>query len=57
MAGGDGAVGSARPLSMIPKKPAPDLIRGANRFSETIMLLEHDRLGLNRLGIPKSGAL
>jgi hypothetical protein len=25
-------------LSMIPKKPAPDLIRGGNRFSEKIML-------------------
>jgi hypothetical protein len=24
--------------SMIPKKPAPDLIRGRNRFSERIML-------------------
>src|SRR6202030_4423004 len=24
--------------SMIPKKPAPDLIRGGNRFSEKIML-------------------
>jgi hypothetical protein len=23
---------------MIPKKPAPDLIRGGNRFSEQIML-------------------
>jgi hypothetical protein len=23
---------------MIPKKPAPDLIRGGNRFSEEIML-------------------
>jgi hypothetical protein len=23
---------------MIPKKPAPDLIRGGNRFSEKIML-------------------
>jgi len=23
---------------MIPKKPAPDLIRGENRFSEKIML-------------------
>jgi hypothetical protein len=25
-------------LSMIPKKPAPDLIRGGYRFSEKIML-------------------
>jgi hypothetical protein len=25
--------------SMIPKKPAPDLIRGGNRFSEKIMRL------------------
>jgi hypothetical protein len=24
--------------SMIPKKPAPDVIRGGNRFSEKIML-------------------
>ena len=24
--------------NMIPKKPAPDLIRGGNRFSEKIML-------------------
>jgi hypothetical protein len=24
--------------SMIPKKPAPDLIRGGHRFSEKIML-------------------
>jgi len=24
--------------SMIPKKPAPDLIRGGNRFSDKIML-------------------
>jgi hypothetical protein len=30
--------------SMIPKKPAPDLIRGGHRFSEEIMLQhkEHD---------------
>jgi hypothetical protein len=25
---------------MIPKKPAPDLIRGGNRFSEMIMLTQ-----------------
>jgi hypothetical protein len=25
---------------MIPKKPAPDLIRGGNRFSDKIMLTE-----------------
>jgi hypothetical protein len=25
-------------LSMIPKKPAPDVIRGGHRFSEMIML-------------------
>jgi hypothetical protein len=31
---GDGDPGQ----SMIPKKPAPDLIRGGNRFSEKIML-------------------
>jgi hypothetical protein len=28
---------------MIPKKPAPDLIRGGNRFSEKIMLLQNVR--------------
>jgi hypothetical protein len=27
-----------RQKSMIPKKPAPDLIRGGNRFSDKIML-------------------
>jgi hypothetical protein len=26
---------------MIPKKPAPDLIRGGYRFSEKIMLQQH----------------
>jgi len=31
--------------SMIPKKPAPDLIRGGNRFSEKIMLQQEDRVG------------
>jgi len=25
------------PMSMIPKKPAPDLIRGGDRFSDKIM--------------------
>jgi hypothetical protein len=29
---------------MIPKKPAPDLIGGGNRFSEKIML--NERLGV-----------
>jgi hypothetical protein len=29
---------------MIPKKPAPDLIRGGNRFSEKIMLKQKVRL-------------
>src|SRR6185503_18494576 len=28
---------------MIPKKPAPDLIRGENRFSDKIMLSERQR--------------
>src|SRR5215470_7496130 len=28
---------------MIPKKPAPDLIRGGNRFSEKIMLSKKSR--------------
>jgi len=30
---------------MIPKKPAPDLIRGAQRFSEKIMLKQEARAG------------
>jgi hypothetical protein len=30
--------GSQIPKSMIPKKPAPDLIRGGYQFSEKIML-------------------
>jgi len=37
---------------MIPKKPAPDLIRGGNRFSEKIMLnkkLDHDPIQSNRI--------
>jgi hypothetical protein len=29
--------------SMIPKKPAPDLIRGGNRFSEKIVLKQKAR--------------
>jgi hypothetical protein len=29
--------------SMIPKKPAPDLIRGGHRFSEKIMLKQKSR--------------
>ena len=36
--------GNALPWSMIPKKPAPDLIRGGNRFSEKIMLQQKVRL-------------
>jgi hypothetical protein len=28
---------------MIPKKPAPDLIRGGNRFSDKIMLKQRTR--------------
>jgi hypothetical protein len=31
---------------MIPKKPAPDVIRGGNRFSEKIMLKQIVRAGL-----------
>jgi hypothetical protein len=31
--------------SMIPKKPAPDLIRGVQRFSEKIMLKQETRAG------------
>jgi hypothetical protein len=31
--------------SMILKKPAPDLIRGGNRFSEKIMLKQETRSG------------
>jgi len=38
---------------MIPKKPAPDLIRGGYRFSEKIMLnrnkLDRDPIQLNRI--------
>jgi hypothetical protein len=34
---------------MIPKKPAPDLIRGGNRFSDKIMLERKVSM------IPKSG--
>jgi hypothetical protein len=30
---------------MIPKKPAPDLIRGGYRFSEEIMLKQRSRVG------------
>jgi hypothetical protein len=30
---------------MIPKKPAPDLIRGGHRFSEKIMLQQEARAG------------
>jgi hypothetical protein len=29
-------------MSMIPKKPAPDLIRGVKRFSDQIMLKSAD---------------
>jgi uncharacterized protein YbaR (Trm112 family) len=32
---------------MIPKKPAPDLIRGGNRFSEQIMLQEREIMSAN----------
>jgi hypothetical protein len=31
--------------SVIPKKPAPDLIRGGYRFSEKIMLQQEARAG------------
>jgi hypothetical protein len=34
---------SDRAWSMIPKKPAPDLIRGGDRFSEEIMLKQETR--------------
>jgi hypothetical protein len=30
---------------MIPKKPAPDLIRGGHRFSDKIMLQPEGRMG------------
>jgi hypothetical protein len=30
---------------MIPKKPAPDLIRGVQRFSEKIMLKQEAKAG------------
>jgi hypothetical protein len=30
---------------MIPKKPAPDLIRGVQRFSEEIMLKQEAKAG------------
>jgi hypothetical protein len=30
---------------MIPKKPAPDLIRGGNRFSDEIMLTRKGQAG------------
>ncbi len=39
---------------MIPKKPAPDLIRGGIRFSDKIMLkeaLESDPLQSKRIGL------
>jgi hypothetical protein len=32
---------------MIPKKPAPDAIRGGYRFSEKIMLQQYQRRGPN----------
>jgi hypothetical protein len=35
----------APPESMIPKKPAPDLIRGGYRFSEKIMLQQEAGAG------------
>src|SRR5882757_2394394 len=34
---------------MIPKKPAPDLIRGGNRFSEKIMLKQKNRPAIARI--------
>jgi len=39
---------------MIPKKPAPDLIRSGNRFSEMIMLtqeLDRDPIKPNRIRV------
>jgi hypothetical protein len=38
------AVRSLANQSMIPKEPAPDLIRGGDRFSEKIMLKQRTRL-------------
>jgi hypothetical protein len=37
---------------MIPKKPAPDLIRGGYRFSDKIMLKEVERDGDSKKVIP-----
>ena len=34
---------------MTRKKPAPDLIQGANRFSEKIML--HQKINIDRSGL------
>jgi hypothetical protein len=31
---------------MIPKKPAPDVIRGGHRFSEKIMLKKLERMAI-----------
>jgi len=33
---------------MIPKKPAPDLIRGGYRFSEKIMLQQSEKIMLQQ---------
>jgi len=40
---------------MIPKKPAPDLIRGGNRFSDKIMLKKRTFIALAG-GLRKRGA-
>jgi hypothetical protein len=46
-------VSKAQRPSMMPKKPAPDLIRGGTRLSDEIMLktknLDHDPIRLNRI--------
>jgi hypothetical protein len=37
--------GRSKHHSMIPKKLAPDVIRGGNRFSKKIMLQQRNRAG------------
>jgi len=43
--------------SMIPKKPAPDLIRGAQRFSEKIMLRQAPPNGSSHGDDESAGAI
>jgi hypothetical protein len=38
---------------MIPKKPAPDLIRGGNRFSEKIMLKQKASVPIPKFATPR----